>query len=100
MTLRTVHFERARSVVRRWREDGFNTVVVVRQKVRASRCYPCRRQDVPESAVPSWDYYRIPSALLLGETAPTERTASRAELWVAATIAYGYEYPQTAPAAQ
>jgi hypothetical protein len=91
--IQTVHFERARGVVRGWREDGFDTVMVVRQKVRASHCYPCRQQDVPEGAVPSWDYYRIPSALLLAETAPTERTASRAELWVAATIAYGYEYP-------
>ena len=92
MRLRAKDFERARVVVRCWREDGFDTVVVVRQQVRASRCYPCRRQDVPESAVPSWDYYPIPSAQSLGETAATERTASRAEMWVAATIAYGYEY--------
>ena len=100
MRLQTVHFERARSVVRGWREDGFDTVMVIRQKVRASHCYPCRRQDVPQSAVPSWDYYRIPSAQTLVETAPTESTASRAELWVAARIAYGYEYPQAAPAAR
>ncbi|HLL73880.1 MAG TPA: hypothetical protein VK421_01175, partial [Pyrinomonadaceae bacterium] len=64
MRLGAEHFERARGVVRRWREDGFDTVMVVRQKVRASRCYPCRRQDVPEGAVPSWDYYRIPSAIV------------------------------------
>lgn len=99
MRLRTEHFERARGVVRYWREGGFDTVVVVRQKVRASHCYPCRRQDVPESAVPSWDYYPIPSAQTLGETAATERTASRAELWVAATIAYGCEYATAKTAA-
>ena len=99
MRLRTVHFERARSVVRCWREDGFDTVVVVRHQVRADHCYPCRRQDVPGSAVPSWDYYPIPSTQLLGETAPTERTASRAELWVAATIAYGHVYPAAQTAA-
>ena len=100
MRLRTEHFERARGVVRGWREDGFNTVVVVRQKVRASRCYPCRRQDVPEGAVPGWDFYGIPTAEVLAETAPTERTASRAELWVAATIAFGYEYTAAATAAR
>jgi hypothetical protein len=99
MRLQTVHFQQARSLVCGWREDGFDTVVVVRQRVRASHCYPCRRQDVPESAVPSWDYYRIPSARMLQETAPTERTASRAELWVAATIAYGHEYPAAPTAA-
>lgn len=99
MRLQAVHFERARGVVRRWREDGFDTVVVVRQHVRASHCYPCRRRDVPERAVPSWDFYSIPTAEALGETAPTERTASRAELWVAATIAYGYKYPNAEAAA-
>lgn len=100
MRLQTEHFERARSVVRQWREDGFDTVIVVRQQVRASRCYPCRQQDVPETAVASWDYYHIPNAQLLAETAPTERTASRAELWVAATIAYGCVYPAAATAAR
>ena len=100
MRLQTVHFERARGVVRRWREDGFDTVVVVRQKARASRCYPCRQQDVPEGAVPSWDYYHIPSAQMLEETAASERTASRAELWVAATIALGYEYTPAGTAAR
>lgn len=99
MRLRTEHFKLARSVVRCWREGGFDTLVVVRQQTRASRCYPCRRQDVPASAVPSWDYYPIPSALSLGETAPTERTASRAELWVAATIAYGCQYSAAETAA-
>ena len=99
MRLQSGHFERARSVVRQWREDGFDTVVVVRRSVRASHCYPCRRQDVPAGAVPSWDYYHIPNAQLLGETAPTESTASRAELWVAATIAYGYVYPAAGAAA-
>ena len=99
MRLQTVHFERARSVVRGWREGGFDTVMVVRQKVRASHCYPCRRQDVAEGAVPGWDFYRIPSAVLLEETPPTESTASRAELWVAATIAYGYQYPAAETAA-
>jgi len=99
MRLQTVHFERARGLVRRWREDGFDTVVVVRQQVRASHCYPCRQQDVPRGAVPSWDYYHLPSAWMLEETAPTERTASRAELWVAATIAYGYQYPTAEAAA-
>jgi hypothetical protein len=100
MRLETVHFERARGVVRHWREDGFDTVVVVRQQARASRCYPCRRQDVPKGAVSSRDYYHIPSARMLEETPPTERNASRAELWVAATIAYGYEYPPAAPPAR
>lgn len=99
MRLQAVHFEQARSVVRGWREGGFDTVMVVRQQVRASRCYPCRRQDVPEGAVPSWDYYHIPSAGMLEETAATERTASRAELWVAATIAYGHRYPAAETAA-
>jgi hypothetical protein len=47
---------------------------------------------VPEGAVASWDYYHIPSAQLLREAAATERGASRAELWVAATIAYGHQY--------
>lgn len=93
MRLEAVHFERARSVVRGWREEGFDTVMVVRQKVRASHCYPCRQQDVPRGAAPSWDYYQIPSAQMLEETAACERTASRAELWVAATIAYGHQYP-------
>ncbi len=100
MRLQTEHFERARSVVRRWREDGFDTVIVVRQRARASRCYPCRQRDVPEGAVASWDYYHIPNAQLLAETAPTERTASRAELWVAATIAYGCAYPAAPTAAR
>ena len=99
MRLQTVHFERARGVVSRWREDGFDTVMVVRQKVRASHCYPCRRQDVPAGAVPSWDFYRIPTARMLAETAASERTASRAELWVAATIAYGHMYPAPVAAA-
>ena len=99
MRLETLHFQQARSVVRRWREDGFDTVMVVRQQVRASHCYPCRRQDVPVGAVHSWDFYRIPTARMLEETAASERTASRAELWVAATIAYGHVYAAPGAAA-
>ncbi len=92
MRLQTEHFERARSVVRQWRADGFDTVIVVRQQVRASRCYPCRQQDVPSDAVESWDYYPIPTLDRLAVSAATEQNASRAELWVAATIAYGHRY--------
>jgi hypothetical protein len=99
MRLKTEHFEQARRVVRLWRKDGYDHVVVVRQAIRASHCYPCRRQDVPQGALTSWDYYPIPTAERLDEHAPTERTASRAELWVAATIAYGYVYMETASAA-
>jgi hypothetical protein len=92
MGLRTEHFEQARRVVRLWRKDGYDHVVVVRQAIRASHCYPCRRQDVPQGALTSWDYYPIPTLERLDERAPTEQTASRAELWVAATIAYGCDY--------
>jgi hypothetical protein len=100
MRLRSEHFERARGVVLGWRKDGYDNVVVLRDRRRATRCYPSRRQDLPEGAVPSWDYYHIPTAEALAETAPTESNASRAELWVAATIAYGYEYPPAAPPAR
>lgn len=67
-------------------------MVVVREGARASRCYPCRQQDVPREAVASWDYYPIPTQERLDTSAPSEQNASRAELWVAATIAYGHRY--------
>ena len=99
MKLTTEHFEQARRVAMQWRRDGYSQMMVVRVGARASRCYPCRQRDVPEGAVASWDYYHIPNAQSLAETAPTERTASRAELWVAATIAYGCVYPAAPTAA-
>ena len=88
----TEHFEQARRVARQWRREGYNHVVVVRQGDRARRCYPCRQQDVPPRAVASWDYYPIPTLERLDASAPAEQTASRAELWIAATIAYGHRY--------
>ena len=90
------HFEQARRVARQWRRDGYSRVVVVREGTRASRCYPCRQQDVPQGASASWDYYLIPTLERLNTSAATERNASRAELWVAATIAYGHRYPAAA----
>lgn len=92
MKFRTEHFEQARRVARQWRRDGYNHVVVVRQGARASRCYPCRQQDVPPRAVADWDYYPIPTQERLDTSAPSEQAASRAELWVAVTIAYGHRY--------
>lgn len=92
MELKSEHFEQARRVVRTWRESGYENVMVVRRKARARRCYPCRRQDVPQLAVASWDYYPIPTLDRLDERGPAEGAASRAELWVAATIAYGCDY--------
>jgi hypothetical protein len=92
MKFTTEHFRQARRVVRQWRQDGYNHVVVVREGARARRCYPCRQQDVPPRAVASWDYYPIPTLDRLGESAPAEQSASRAELWIAATIAYGCRY--------
>jgi hypothetical protein len=92
MKFKTEHFEQARRVARQWRREGYSHVVVVRQGARASRCYPCRQQDVPPLAVASWDYYPIPTQERLAKSAPMEQTASRAELWVAATIAYGNRY--------
>jgi hypothetical protein len=92
MELKSEHFEQARRVVRLWRETGYDHVVVVRRNTRARRCYPCRRQDVPPHALASWDYYPIPTLERLDERGPAEQTASRAELWVAATIAYGCDY--------
>ena len=88
----TEHFEQARRVARQWRREGYNHVVVVRAGDRARRCYPCRQQDVPPRAVASWDYYPIPTLERLDASAPAEQTASRAELWIAATIAYGHRY--------
>lgn len=99
MELKSEHFECARRVVRLWRERGYEYVVVVRQGSRARRCFPCRRQDVPPSAVASWDYYPIPTLDRLDERAPAEPSASRAELWVAATVAYGCDYGLTARSA-
>lgn len=86
------HFEQARVVVRPWRQGGYDYVVVVRRRARAERCYPCRRQDVPQGAVAGWDYYPIPSLHRLGASDDPERSASRAEIWVAATIAGGCQY--------
>lgn len=92
MKLTTEHFEQARQLVRVWRQDGYDRVVVVRQSDRARDCYPCRQQDVPSRAVADWDYYPIPTLDRLDESAATEQSASRAELWIAATIAYGCRY--------
>ena len=90
------HFEQARRVARQWRSEGYDHVVVVRQGTRASRCYPCRQQDVPQPAVAARDYYRIPTRERLSTCAASEQTASRAELWVAVTIAYGQRYAAAA----
>jgi hypothetical protein len=88
----TEHFEQARRVARQWRRDGYSHVVVVRAGERARRCFPCRQRDVPRLALASWDYYPIPTRERLDASAPTEQTASRAEMWIAATIAYGFRY--------
>lgn len=90
------HFEQARRVASHWRREGYSHVVVVREGARASRCYPCRQQDVPQGAVLGWDYYLIPTLERLTTSAPSEHTASRAELWVAVTLAYGQRYPAAA----
>ena len=92
MKFRTEHFEQARRVASQWRREGYNHIVVVRQGALASRCYPCRQQDVPPRSVADWDYYPIPTQERLDTSAPSEQTASRAELWVAVTIAYGHRY--------
>lgn len=92
MKFTTEHFEQARRVARQWRRDGYCQLVVVREGARASRCYPCRQQDVPQGALANWDYYPIPTLERLATSAPSEQNASRAELWVAATILYGYRY--------
>lgn len=92
MKVTNEHFEHARRVARQWRRDGYSQMVVVREGARASRCYPCRQQDVPSGAVASWDYYPLPTLERLDTSTPTEQNASRAELWVAATIAYGHRY--------
>ncbi len=92
MRLTAQHFEQARQIIRPWRQDGYDYVVVVRERARAAHCYPCRRQDVPAGAVAEWDYYPIPHLDRLDESAPVERSASRAELWIAATLAQGYRY--------
>lgn len=86
------HFQQARQVARQWRQEGYDHVVVIREGERAGRCYPCRQQDLPEQAVGSWDYYRIPTLERLDEHAPDEESASRAELWIAASIANGCAY--------
>jgi hypothetical protein len=86
------HFEQARRVAQQWRREGYDHVVVIREGERASRCYPCRQQDLPEQAVGSWDYYRIPTQERLDEREPDEQSASRAELWIAASIANGCAY--------
>jgi len=93
MKFRPEHFVLARRVAEQWRRDGYNHVVVVREGARAKRCYPCRRQDVPPAAVESRDYYPIPTLERLNARPPAEESASRAELWIAATIVYGCRYP-------
>ena len=93
MKFRTEHFEQARRVASQWRRDGYSHAVVVREGARARRCYPCRQADVPQGALLGWDYYLIPTLERLATSAPTEQTASRAELRVAVTIAYGHRYP-------
>lgn len=92
MKFRTEHFEQARRVTSQWRREGYNQVAVVREGARTSRCYPCRQQDVPQGSVLGRDYYLIPTLERLTTSAPSEQTASRAELWVAVTIAYGHSY--------
>ena len=99
MKLLKKHFEQARQVALLWRQDGYDYVVVVRHQSRARVCLPSRQQDLPSHAVGSWDYYPIPTIERLGESDPTEETASRAELWIAATIAYGCYYDLSARAA-
>ena len=92
MKFKAEHFEQARRVASQWRREGYSHVVVVREGTRASRCYPCRQQDVPPRSVLGWDCYLIPTQERLATSAPTEQTASRAELWVAVTIVYGHRY--------
>lgn len=92
LPLTTEHFSRARSVIRPWRRSGYDYVMVIRRSARAERCYPCGRQDIPGDSVAGWDYYPIPSLQKLSEGEACDRPASRAELWVAATIAYGCNY--------
>lgn len=96
MKFRTEHFEQARRVASQWRREGYSHAVVVREGARASRCYPCRQHEVPQGALLGWDYYLIPTLERLVTSAPTEQTASRAELWVAVTIAYGHRYTAAA----
>lgn len=86
MKYTTGHFEQARRVAERWRQDGCNHVLVVREGGRARRCYPCRQRGVPVSAVAGWDYYPLPTLDRPGEGAPAGRSVSRAELWNAAAI--------------
>ena len=93
MKFETEHFVQARRIAAQWRKDGYSQVVVVRERARAKRCYPCRQHDVPPRAVGSWDYYPIPTLDRLMERPPAEESASRAELWIAATIVYGCRYP-------
>jgi hypothetical protein len=92
MKFRAEHFEQARRVASQWRCEGYSHIVVVREGARASRCYPCRQQDVPQRSVLGWDYYLLPTRERLATSAPSEQTASRAELWVAVTIVYGCRY--------
>ena len=92
----TGHFEQARRVASQWRREGYSHAVVIREGARARRCYPCRQQDVPQGVVESFDYYPIPTRERLATSAPSEQTASRAELWVAVTIAYGHRYSSAA----
>ncbi len=59
------HFEQARRVAERWRQDGYNHVVVVRDGARAKRCYPCRQLELLPSAVACWDYFPLPTLVRL-----------------------------------
>ena len=96
MKFTSEHFVQARRVAEQWRKDGYNHLVVVREGARAKRCYPCRQQDVPPQSVASWDYYPLPTLDRLNESAPAEQSASRAELWIAATILSGWSYTDAA----
>jgi hypothetical protein len=92
MKFKAEHFVQARRVAEQWRKDGYNHLVVVRDGARAKRCYPCHQRDVPPRAVGNWDYYPLPTLERLGARPPAEESASRAELWIAATIVYGCRY--------
>ena len=65
------HFEQARRVASQWRREGYSHAVVVREGARASRCYPCRQQDVPQGTLLGWDYYLIPTLERLATSAPS-----------------------------
>ena len=92
VNISTEHFAQARLIVRSWREGGYDHVVVVREADHAEHCYPCDQQHLPPEALAGWDYYPIPTLDRLDEDELSEQYASRAELWVADTIARGRTY--------